>query len=557
MKYLWLALLILILTIPQNSIAKTDCGDADANTWCAELSDDTIDGDTFCGDPSGACTSSDTVILLGGTRGDTTIQDFDGDGSYITITNQDVNPDSKVVIDQDGSHTWPLKISNCKYVDFRGNNDNDLSYGIYVNHDYDKVVQNAVQFTDDCDNIKFSYVEIDFDGNGSSVYGAGLAVATASESNSVIYDTFEIHHNYIHDTRTMAMYIGRNRPATEDDPYIANFSVHDNLLEDIGAYGITLKGVNSSSTYVNIYNNTIKVTGLVSGSSGDEWHGIGVQDFYGSTYANIYNNWIEKTRGPGFKIGYDDHQIYNNVIAGCGTENETEYGHGIYVYNTADGVDMYDNVIVDPTRYGIYADSNASYVNIMSRNIICGAGQGEWYQEGSDLFESLTPDNNIYDADCANIGFPTWSDDSDYSNDDFGSWKYGLTLSGGSPTSQQPCDGASSTDTISVTSSENANCRQSVKGADTCVTLYENLDTAFTTGQETTAHSFSSTTNCGATTIYVIKCEDYPGATDVSECLEITHDVAAAAGVPPQPAPGLIIGGGTIGIVGDGSLLIH
>ena len=72
-----------------------------------------VDGDTFCG--GGACTSADTIIIRGGARGSLKFQDFNGAGSYITITNENTNPDSKVVITSNGSGGWGvLSLSNCK-----------------------------------------------------------------------------------------------------------------------------------------------------------------------------------------------------------------------------------------------------------------------------------------------------------------------------------------------------------------------------------------------------------------------------------------------------------
>ena len=48
------------------------------------------------------------------------------------------------------------------------------------------------------------------------------------------------------------------------------------------------------------------------------------------------------------------------------------------------------------------------------------AGQGERYVEsGGSLAEGTGADANIYHADVANFGFNIWSDDGDYSNDNF------------------------------------------------------------------------------------------------------------------------------------------
>ncbi|MCK4627507.1 MAG: hypothetical protein KAT56_00815, partial [Sedimentisphaerales bacterium] len=48
------------------------------------------------------------------------------------------------------------------------------------------------------------------------------------------------------------------------------------------------------------------------------------------------------------------------------------------------------------------------------------AGLGEWNEmESGDVTESTGGDANIYHADVADFGFNVWSDDGDYSNDDF------------------------------------------------------------------------------------------------------------------------------------------
>lgn len=45
-----------------------------------------VDGNTFYG--GGKCTSSDTIIIIGGPRGGLQFKNFDVAGSYITITNE-------------------------------------------------------------------------------------------------------------------------------------------------------------------------------------------------------------------------------------------------------------------------------------------------------------------------------------------------------------------------------------------------------------------------------------------------------------------------------------
>ncbi len=63
----------------------------EAAIYYVPISTTTVDGDTFC---DGKCASGDTIIIKGGARGGLLFQDFDGAGSYITITNENKNPDS-------------------------------------------------------------------------------------------------------------------------------------------------------------------------------------------------------------------------------------------------------------------------------------------------------------------------------------------------------------------------------------------------------------------------------------------------------------------------------
>ena len=388
----------------------------DAADYTVSTGTSTVDGDTFCG--GSPCTSADTIIIDGGARGNLLFKDFDGNGKYITITNEDTNPDAKVIITTGsvGETYAGLELRDCKYVDLRGNNDADLAYGIKVITDGTPVMSSTVRVRQESDHIKVGYLEVE----GGRSAGTGIMVLDNTLLTSWIFDTFEIHHNYIHDTGYAGMYLGQNNPWSEDNPYIANFSVHDNLLEDLGAYGITLKGVRADSGVCSIYNNTVKRTGLFpDGKEGSAMHGIGVQYFAGSTYANIYNNWIEKTVGPGLKIGDQKHKVYNNLILGCGTGNEEGWGHGIVTYQGIYNTHIYDNIIIQPKRYGIYARSNTQGVTL-SRNRIADAGIGEWYEkESGDVTESAGDDANIYHDDVATLNFKTWSDDGNYSNDDF------------------------------------------------------------------------------------------------------------------------------------------
>jgi len=258
-------------------------GVSEAADYYVPTATSTVDGDTFCG---GKCTSADTIIIRGGARGNLLFKDFNGNGSYITITNEKKIPSSKVVITTNniGSTYAGLELRDCKYVDLRGDNDVNLAHGIKVLSDGTPIMASAVRVRQECDHLKIGYIETSHLGNPSTTAGVGILVQDNTMDSTYIWDTIEIHHNYIHDTRYAGMYLGQNYPPIQDNPYIANFSIHDNLLEDLGAYGMTLKGVHSTSGVCSIYNNVIKRTGLVyTATVGEKRNGIKTHYYYGST----------------------------------------------------------------------------------------------------------------------------------------------------------------------------------------------------------------------------------------------------------------------------------
>jgi hypothetical protein len=391
-------------------------------TWAASYQVSTstsiVDGDTFCG--GGACTSSDTIIIAGGARGSLTFRNFDGNGSYIPIMNEATN---RVVITHNARVGWGvLSFYNCKYIDFRGDNNASFTYGIKVINDGSpNTTAGTVWVYGESDHVKLGYIEVAYITGASGTTSSGFMVQDTTLTNSWIFRTFEIHHNYIHDTRYAAMYLGHNAPHSENDPYVAGFSIHDNVMEDLGAYGITYKGVKGPNNY--IYNNKIKTTGLVLPSGDVAKQGIGLQYFYQNYYAEIYNNRIEKTVGAGVKVGEADHLIHDNLILGCGTGNSSLWGHAIALFksdtipNRADHtVQIYQNTMVESTQYGI--KSNDYAIGYHYRNIIAESGIGEAFSFGT-ITEGAGTNANIYEEDADDVGFKVWIDDGDYSNDDF------------------------------------------------------------------------------------------------------------------------------------------
>ncbi len=382
-------------------------------TYYVYPSDSIVDGRTFC---DGPCTSSDTIIIKGGTRGALEFRNLDGKGNYISILNEDST--EKVVISTGSTNA--LTITKSDYVDLEGNTNPDFAYGIKIIRTTDSGRDIAI--LGGSDHIRIGHTELLFQASGSD--GTGIQIGYDNEGSSVLYDAIEIHHNFIHDTPYSGMYLGHNQGPEydNDDPFVADISVHDNILEDLGAYGFNVKGVSPASGPCYIYNNTIRRTGLIW-SDPAKAHGISVHMFFG-TSAEIYDNLIEDTEGAGLIIGggaHSDggaaHNVHDNIIAGCGADGDSHYGHGILTEEYSNNAHIYDNIIVQPTRYGLHNEWGTGTQHI-DRNLVCDPGIG-YLQPDPQFVEGTGADANIYYPDCADAGFSAWSDDGDYSNDKF------------------------------------------------------------------------------------------------------------------------------------------
>ena len=222
---------------------------------------------SYAAGPWGVCTGADTIIIDGGARGDLKLQNFLGESDdYITV----INEDSTRVVLTEGTVTAGIIIEDCKYVDLRGDGLSTHAwtrdcktagcYGIVVNVSGDPALA-MVRVQGDSDYIKIQYIELDMSGKaGGSGQENGIQVQDGTLDDSYIFDNIEIAYNYIHDTYYHGMYLGHNQPSIGDgDPYISNFNVHHNLLEDLGAEGGELKGV-AAGTTVQLHHNIVRRT---------------------------------------------------------------------------------------------------------------------------------------------------------------------------------------------------------------------------------------------------------------------------------------------------------
>ena len=287
-------------------------------------------------------------------------------------------------------------------------------------------------------------------------------------------------------------------------------TIKNNTIVD-AIYGITYNemycsrgGVDSGAT---ITNNVIidSTYGIVLGNRDDTCNGS-----LRGTISHSYNNYYNNTSNYDGTSAQTGDETFNPVY------DTATYGYGAYLIQPS----ALDGEGISGENMG------AEVLYRYEDEVLTDVPLWPWPMEDRILSESGVS--------------PTYSEDQG-SGESGGLWKtlngvYGPRLSDLSPNSLLSCGSDPETVTISLTSDVNANCKYSAFGTDTCSTSYANLDTAFTTGQGGTSHSTSVNQACGANTDYVIKCQDVANGTD-STCAEINVDVAAAAGVPPQPAP--------------------
>ena len=498
-------------------INATDCDDADATTWCIQTTDSTIT-DADCG---GSCDGGDTIYLEGGNRTvDLNIQASGTTDNYITITNYP--SDERVVFNKQDNTPAILFTNDASWIDLRGDglsgNDwvegcTDVScYGIVIQQEIEESagssmirVQNS-----DSDNIKIGYIEIDATNN--NFYGCtGIRVDSVGLSSAVTLSNYEIHHNYVHDTGYAGFYLGNNDfyndPDVDGSPGIENFNVHRNLLEDLGTYGMTLKGIAETNTLSEVHNNIIRphdrtagnwatgnnrpsgtaqtgssssitlasgeyvttidgsriyiLSGACSGQNREittystttkiagitpNWtactpdgtsnyeirgylaHGITSAYIYGEV-VKYYANRIEKTYGEGITIHHsygegaaDNLEVFNNLILGVGEVDTIVNGNGIVISCGTTNPTIYNNTIIKPTQYGISTYKNCGDGSSAYHydNLIVDPGISYTYEDSGDtLTAGAVNYANTEKATVAEVGFVTWLDDDDYSNDNF------------------------------------------------------------------------------------------------------------------------------------------
>jgi len=367
-----------------------------------------------------------------------------------------------------------------------------------------------------CMGVTIEYNEV-YDQNSYNIY-------VDASSNTII------RYNLVYNSGTrppdgdLSSLIHMDNEAERDYCYYDDNEIYGNIIAG-GKNGITIQNTEPgcASSGHRVYNNTIVdcATNIKMDSTGT-----------GATHSDvIIENNISWT------ISED-----SNHVEGC-SESGVTWNNNLWDNDPGTG---YCDDAEDPANASPELSKASGW-----RSLIAGGVTGSEFEltsnspaitGGTDLGTSL---EYVLIPGTGNMSEDPIDPFTPANADDYGGWPYGaflggLTISAGFPTSLLECG---TTQTFGVTSSANATCRFSVKGADTCATAYADLDEAFeTTGATTTHTDTDETFACDNTDTLVVICNDDSTSQD-SNCLEITVDVAAASGNPQPPPIGFGAGG--------------
>lgn len=262
--------------------------------------------------------------------------------SWITFTNP---TDAKININDDGTISGALYLSECQYIRILGSNYSAEKYGIVLSTGVNGL--RAVNTED----IEVAFLEM----HSVSHVGINMNQCWAPWTCTEEKDNVTIHDNYIHDVGGEGLYLGKSSRAIA--PKFRDIQIYNNWIEDCGWDGIQLGQTVGENN--NIYNNTVIHCGhggtniwcweteqYQTAPCPGQWFGIVIApEHYG---INIYQNYIEDPYYTGISIHSDGDgpvDIHDNVIFNAGYA-------GISV-NYAGGSSTVINNTVISANYGI------------------------------------------------------------------------------------------------------------------------------------------------------------------------------------------------------------
>jgi hypothetical protein len=241
--------------------------------------------------------------------------------------------------------TNQVKFDECKHIHFTGSGVASIEYGIQV-----------------IGRVKVRNLSTDFEIDHIETYGSevGMLIGDGENAGHRMRNIY-IHHNYLHDHRDEALYVGLGKCKEDPEHYLLeNVEIAYNTVVAVG------EGIQTTCIDVDckVHHNYIK--DVNQSAAGDPcMAGIAINKHCDAT---VYNNEIRDSEKHGIQIALNSEygiEIYNNLIVNVG--HTVEGGDGIRVFS--DDTDIYNNTIVTTGDHGIdypnWANNNEAYNNII------------------------------------------------------------------------------------------------------------------------------------------------------------------------------------------------
>lgn len=360
--------------VESDPVGSTACADCD---YVVETNTYFVDN-TELNLPAGS-----TIGIKGENRNAIYIKNFHGTAEQPFLF---VNCDGQTTIT---SGSVGIKIHNSSFFRLSGTGSSD-KYGIKVSSDL-----HGVQAEKGATNYEIDHIEI----SGARSIGFPARTNPDAEHNrdNFVQRNTIIHDMYIHDVGNEGLYVGGShwQDAGRKEPELRGVRIYNNIIENTGYDGLQ---VGSAIEDSEIYNNVVANYGMKDVT----FHQAGLMINPGTT-GKIYNNKVKGGKGHAIFLTGFGNDVYNNVVYNSART-------GMYLADRGplanQSYNIFNNTIVNSNDAAVKMTSSLSVNNIFYNNVLintAGSIEGGNF-DVSNNFES----NTIADAqfaDAANLDF--------------------------------------------------------------------------------------------------------------------------------------------------------
>lgn len=284
--------------------------------------------------------------------------------------------DSQITID-DNSNSFALRIENaCRYLDFYGNGNSDITYGFLF---YGQPGGGwSIRVTEGSQNIRFFYCHVP----GGTTGVSALSTAAQGYDDTTRLRGLLFRHCKFTDTDREALYLGSSNTG---DAYYDDVLVEYCILKNIGWDGMQGKHGDNIIFRYNYLENICTELEPAQRSAARLGNTATNSYIYNNFLMNCYFNGLVANTGTGAgPLGF-----YNNVLNGVGT-GATCDGALVLQSNDSSVVEMYNNTVYNVDGDGL-VDNNPQTYHRFINNIVAELSNGNYTNaSGSTLLANWT-----------------------------------------------------------------------------------------------------------------------------------------------------------------------